>query len=42
MEIAAKCTGAAFSLKEDEKAYWFEGLDSFKYLGRVLHQAYDD
>ena len=39
MKIAAKCTGATFSLGEDDKAEFFEEVDSFKYLGHVLHRA---
>ena len=42
MEIAAKCTGATFSLKGDNGAECFEGVDVFKYLGRVLHRTKND
>ena len=42
MEIAEKCTGAAFSLTGDDGTECFEGVDAFKYLGRVLHRTDDD
>ena len=42
MEIAAKFTGATFSLGGDDKAEFFEEVDSFKYLGHVLHRADED
>ena len=32
---------ANFSLTGDDGAECFEGVDSFKYLGRVLHQEDD-
>ena len=41
MEIAAKCTGATFSLTGDNGSECFEGVDSFEYLGRVLYQEDD-
>ena len=39
MEIATKCTGATFSITGDYGSDCFEGVDSLKYLGRILHQA---
>ena len=42
VEIAAKCTGSTFSLTGDDGAECFEGVDSFKYLGQVIHQTEDD
>ena len=42
MEIAAKCPGATFSLTGDDGTECFEGVDAFKYLGRVLHRTDDD
>ena len=42
MEIAVKCTGATFSLTGEDRAECFEGVDSFKYWGRILHQADED
>ena len=42
MDIAANFTGATFSLTGDNGAECFECVDSFKYLGRVLHQTDDD
>ena len=39
METAAKCTGTNFSLTGDDGAECFEVVESFKYLGRVLHQT---
>ena len=41
MEIAAKFTGATFSLTGDNRAECFEWIDTFKYLGRVLHSTDD-
>ena len=37
MEISEKCTGSTFSLTGEDRAECFEEVDSFKYLGRVLH-----
>ena len=37
MEISAKCMRATFILTGEEVAEFFEGVDSFKYLGLVLH-----
>ena len=42
VEIAEKCTGETFSLTGDYRADCFEGVDSFKYLGRVLHRTDND
>ena len=42
MEIAEKCTGSTFSLMREDGAECFEGVDSFKYLGRILHRADED
>ena len=42
VDIAAKCTGSNFSLTGDDRADCFEGVDFFKYVGRVLHQMYKD
>ena len=42
VKIAAKCTGATFSLTGDNRAECFEGVDSFNYLRRVLHQSDED
>ena len=42
VEIASKCTGATFSLMRYDGAECFEGVDYFKYLGRVLHQSDED
>ena len=42
VEIAAKYMGEAFSLTVDDGVDCFEGVDSFKYLERVLHQMDDD
>ena len=42
MDIAAKCLLVTFSLTGDDGADFFEGVDSFKYLERVLHQMDDD
>ena len=42
MEIATKCVGETFSLIGDDGAECFEGLDFFKYLGRVLHRTEED
>ena len=42
VERAAKCTGATFSLTGDDGAEFFEGVDAFKYLLRVLNWAEND
>ena len=42
VEIASKCTGETFSLMRYDGAECFEGVDYFKYLGRVLHQSDED
>ena len=42
MEIVEKCTGDTFSLTGVDRVEYFEGGDSFKYLGRILHQAHED
>ena len=42
MEILEKCTGENFSLTGDDGAECLEGVDSFKYLVRVLHQEEDN
>ena len=39
VEIAAKFLGENFSLTGDYRSECFEGVDSFKYLGRVLHRS---
>ena len=36
VEISAKCMGAAFGLTGDDGVECFEGVDSFKYLVRVI------
>ena len=42
MEIVEKCVGGTFSLTGDDGAEGFEGEDSFKYLGCVLHHMDKD
>ena len=42
MEILAKFRGVTFSMTGDNGAEFFERVESFDYLGRVLHQADDD
>ena len=42
VEISANCMGATFSLTGVDRVECFEGVESFKYLGRILHQAHDD
>ena len=42
VEVAAKCTGATFTLTGVDGAEYFEGLDYFKYLGCVLHRSDKD
>ena len=42
MDISAKCTGETFSLTGEGVAECFEGVDSFKYLSRVLHWLDED
>ena len=42
VEIAAKRVGVTFVLTGDDRAEFFVGLESFKYLGRVLHRTDED
>ena len=42
VEIAAKCTGATFSITGEDGEDFFKGVDSPKYLGRILHRADKD
>ena len=42
VDIAAKCTWETFSLMGVGGAEFLEGVDSFKYLGCVLHRADKD
>ena len=42
MEIEAKYTGYIFSLMGKDVVECFEGVESFKYLGRVLHRSDKD
>ena len=41
MEIASKCMVETFSLTREGRAEFFEGVDSLKYLGWVLHRLYE-
>ena len=42
MEIAANCTGGTSSLTGEERVECFEGVESFKYLERILHRSDED
>ena len=42
VEIARKCTVVNFSITGEDGEECFEGVDSFKYLGRVLHYSNKD
>ena len=42
MEIAAKCMGATLSLTGDGRTECVEGVEYFKYSGRVLHRLDKD
>ena len=42
LEIAEKCVGETLSPTGYDGAKYFEGVDSFKYLGRVLHRMDED
>ena len=42
LDIAAKSTGETFSLTGKDGAECFEGVESFKYLGRVLNRLDED
>ena len=42
VEIEAKYTGYIFSLMGKDVVECFEGVESFKYLGRVLHRSDKD
>ena len=42
VDIAAKCMGATFILTGEDGAECFEGVESFKCLGRVLHRSDKD
>ena len=39
MEIARKCTVVNFSITGEDGEGCFEGVDSFKYLERILYQV---
>ena len=40
--IAYRCSEATFSLTGEEEAEHIEGVEVFKYLGRLLDQSDDD
>ena len=42
VEITVNCMGATFSLTGDDGAEYLERVDSFKYLGHVLHRSDED
>ena len=42
MKIAEECTGATFSLTGEGGVECSEGVESFKYLERVLHRSDED
>ena len=42
MEIAEKFMGATFSLTGNDGAEFFEWVESFNYLGHVLHRTVED
>ena len=42
MAISENYTGARFSLTGEDGAECVEGVDSFNYPGRILHQADED
>ena len=42
MEIAEKCVGETFSLTGDDRVEFFEGVNSFNYLGRILQRTDGD
>ena len=42
MKIAANCTGSTFSLTGNDGEDFFEEVDYFKYLGRILHRSDED
>ena len=41
-EIVENCMGATFHITGKGGAECFEGVDYFKYLGRVLHRSDED
>ena len=40
--IVIRCKGPAFSLTVEEDADCIEGVETFKYLGRILYQSDDN
>ena len=40
--IASRCEGAAFSLTGEDDSECIEGVETFKYLGRILDRSVDD
>ena len=42
MKIANKCMEATFNLTGEDGSEKFEGVDSFKYLGRIMHWSDND
>ena len=40
--IAIQCKGATFSLTGEDDAECIEGVENFKYLGRILDRSVDD
>ena len=42
VKIANKCMEATFNLTGEDGSEKFEGVDSFKYLGRIMHWSDND
>ena len=42
MAIASMCSESTFSVKWEDEAELIEGVDVFKYLGRMLEWSDDD
>ena len=42
VKIAENSVGSTFSIPGEDGAEGFEVVDSFRYLGRILHQADED
>ena len=40
--IVSHCKGATFSLTEEDDAECIEGVETFKYLGRILDWSYNN
>ena len=42
VEIASRCAEASFSLTGEDEAECIEGVETFKYLGRMMDRSDDN